>query len=260
MTVGALATGCLDRPLAPAAPHTSNIFVDQIKQTAIDKIDLLFMIDNSISMADKQAILAKAVPGLLQRLINPVCVSTSNPALSQPGPGPTAPCPDGYKKEFSPINDIHIGVISSSLGSHGGQYCDEKVEVQIPMPPHLNPMLNDRAYLLGKVRPGLYSFNNTGFLAWEPSDTTLSAHERDSATMSNDFTSMVTSAGETGCGYEAQLEAWYRFLVEPFPPQSVTLNTMTNQAELSTCTETDKSGCDNELLAQRASFLRVDSL
>jgi hypothetical protein len=82
----------------------------------VNKIDLLFEIDNSISMADKQASLAKAVPGLLQRLINPVCVSVTDANVTQSGPGPTLPCPDGFKREFSPINDIHIGVISSSLG------------------------------------------------------------------------------------------------------------------------------------------------
>jgi len=32
------------------------LFVDQIVQTAVDRIDLLFMVDNSASMADKQDI------------------------------------------------------------------------------------------------------------------------------------------------------------------------------------------------------------
>ncbi|MFO7181466.1 MAG: hypothetical protein DIU78_022370, partial [Pseudomonadota bacterium] len=44
-----LAAGCLQRPVVPQDPQTSNLFVDQIRQTAVDKIDLLFMIDNSIS-------------------------------------------------------------------------------------------------------------------------------------------------------------------------------------------------------------------
>src|SRR6188768_3752921 len=41
-----LVTGCLARPLTESSPTTSNLFVDQIEQTAIDKIDLLFMVDN----------------------------------------------------------------------------------------------------------------------------------------------------------------------------------------------------------------------
>jgi hypothetical protein len=45
-----------------------------LDQRQVDKVDLLFMIDNSISMADKQRILADAVPVLVQRLVDPICV------------------------------------------------------------------------------------------------------------------------------------------------------------------------------------------
>jgi hypothetical protein len=30
---------------------------------------------------------------------------------------------------------------------------------------------------------------------------------------------MVVGAGQIGCGYEAQLESWYRFLVDPTPAE-----------------------------------------
>ena len=56
----AAAAGCLERPVTPLSPKTTNVFVSKIKQTAVNKIDLLFMIDNSISMADKQAVLKDA--------------------------------------------------------------------------------------------------------------------------------------------------------------------------------------------------------
>jgi hypothetical protein len=215
-------------------------------------MDLLFVVDNSISMADKQAIMAKSVPGLVQGLINPVCVDVNNPTVTQPGPGATLSCPSGFRRDFTPVNDIHIGVTTSSLGTHGGQYCDETVMVQVPMPPHYNLTLNDKAHLLAKVRSGLYSFNNAGFLAWEPGDASLSVHERDAATLVTDFTNMVTAAGETGCGYEAPLESWYRFLIDPHPPDRVELDSTTSQAVL--------VGEDTELLAERAAFLRPDSL
>src|SRR5262245_35737369 len=52
----------------------SNATVDRIRQTGVDKIDLLFMIDNSVSMADKQEILKAAVPDLVGRLVSPSCV------------------------------------------------------------------------------------------------------------------------------------------------------------------------------------------
>src|SRR5688500_18126699 len=50
------------------------VTVEQIVQTSIDKIDVLFVVDNSSGMADKQALLSQAVPGLVERLVNPDCV------------------------------------------------------------------------------------------------------------------------------------------------------------------------------------------
>ncbi|HEY3236930.1 MAG TPA: hypothetical protein VGJ84_19585, partial [Polyangiaceae bacterium] len=216
------------------------------------KLDMVLVIDNSISMSDKQAILSKSVPGLVQRLINPICVDVGGSGATQPGPGPGLSCPIGFAREFTPLTDIHIGIITSSLGAHGGQYCDETVMVQFPQPPHYNLTLNDKAHLVGKVRTGLYSYNNTGFLAWAPDDSSLSDHERNASTLIADFTNMVTAVGETGCGYEATLESWYRFLIDPHPPDQVQLDTTTSKVVL--------IGEDTELLAERAAFLRPDSV
>src|SRR5687768_5842466 len=132
-----IAPGCLDRPVAPIEPNTTNVFVDQIKQTAVDKIDLVFMIDNSSSMADKQTFLADAVPQLVGRLVNPVIDALTG------------------KPEFEPITDIHIAVITSSLGGHGANQCAQASE-------------NDKAHLLPLVRSGLSSYQNQGFLWWDP--------------------------------------------------------------------------------------------
>src|SRR5512136_2610123 len=81
-TFGALAlstipllAGCLDRPVAPASPNTSARVVERAKQDRVNAIDLLFMIDNSSSMADKQAVLSDAIPQLVKRLVNPGCIN-----------------------------------------------------------------------------------------------------------------------------------------------------------------------------------------
>lgn len=108
---------CLERPVVPAEPQTTNVFVDQIVQNAVDKIDLLFMIDNSISMADKQELLRRAVPVLLNRLITPLCVDVNGEPLGTTVDA-SGNCAVG-EPEFSPIRDIHIGVITSSLGAIG---------------------------------------------------------------------------------------------------------------------------------------------
>ena len=87
------------------------------------KVDLLFMIDNSISMSDKQEVLRAAVPDLVARLVNPVCVDTEGNQYPAPPEGSTT-CPDGPEgqpltQEFNPIRDINIGIVSSSLGDGG---------------------------------------------------------------------------------------------------------------------------------------------
>ncbi len=239
----AITGGCLQRPVEPQDPKTNNVYVDQIRQTAVDKIDLLFMIDNSISMADKQEILADAVPVLVNRLIAPNCVD----GMGNPTGGTVdsnGECPGGSSAEFNAIEDIHIGVVTSSLGGHGGEVCSgTNTDMNTP---------NDHGQLLGSVRAGLPQYNGTsGFLAWDPTGMkNMPPGEGNAATLIANFTDHVISAGETGCGYEASLEAWYRFLIDPEPPQSV------DQVNgVST-----KMGIDQTILTQRDAFLRPDSL
>src|SRR3954470_15416775 len=45
-----------------------------------DKVDILFMIDNSAGMGAKQALLAASVPAFLQRLTAPFCVDAGDPS------------------------------------------------------------------------------------------------------------------------------------------------------------------------------------
>ncbi|MEO7330603.1 MAG: hypothetical protein ABI193_18660, partial [Minicystis sp.] len=111
--------GCLDRPLAPNDPKSTHTYNDKLPQSRVDKIDLVLMIDNSGSMADKQAILADAVPDLVKGLVDPLCVDEKGIPTSAPPKSPLDPCPHGTAREFEPIKDIHIGIISSSLGGHG---------------------------------------------------------------------------------------------------------------------------------------------
>jgi hypothetical protein len=249
MLCGAAVTaGCLDRPVAPATPKTSNVYVDEIRQTAVDKIDLLFMIDNSISMADKQAILAEAVPLLVTRLITPVCVDPDGNAVGGNADGTTGKCASGAA-EFSPIRDIHIGVITSSLGSHGSVGAKDVCVAAED---------DDHAHLLGQIRTGLQPYDGNGFLKWDQTaqDGKPSKYnppgDSNSGTFTDKFTAMVTASGEKGCGYEASLEAWYKFLIDPEPPAAVVVPPGTSTSVV--------MGTDDVILAQRAAFLRPDSL
>ena len=155
-----VASACMDRPVVPTEPHTSNLYIEPIRNEVIDKIDLLFMIDNSQSMGDKQKLLASAVPQLVDRLVVPRCVNAAGDVKLRTSPSEA--CPAGFAPEFRAVNDIHIAVITSSLGAHGAV-------APVPGCSGGSPA-DDRAQLLAKVRTGmsLQSYANSGFLAWDP--------------------------------------------------------------------------------------------
>src|SRR5258708_13751484 len=178
------------------------------KQNKVSKIDLLFMIDNSSSMADKQAILANVVPALVRRLVDPICI---NPTTGAPmgNRRPDGSCAAGVA-DFDPVNDIHIGIISSSLGGHGSMgVCDD------PDARKTFPHNNDHGHLIarGPMDVVVPTFMNQGFLNWNPK-TMMGQVPADVA---GPFATMVTGVGQHGCGYEASLEAIYRFLIDPNP-------------------------------------------
>src|SRR6478736_741934 len=260
--LGLLVTGCLSRPLTDMSPTTTNYVVEELEETAVDKIDLLFMVDNSVSMTDKQEILKEAVPVLLSRLVFPICIDdagtpTGANTLSN------GQCPEGKgQPEFGAIGDIHIGIVSSSLGAHGGSQC------AAPGPGQENN--DDRAHLIGSMRgdrfPVSKTWNNSGFLAWDSSGRANSPPGISEAkSLTSAFQDMIEAIGEHGCGYEASLESWYRFLVDPEPParvehigkNTVRSSKLTINADGSTGACVD---CDDVLLAQRKAFLRPDSL
>lgn len=211
----------------------------------VDKVDLLFVIDNSGSMADKQALLGQAVPTLLERLINPLCLSTEDRTDYASVAGPEAACPAGFEREFEPLVDLHVGVVTSSLGGHGAELCS-------PEAPSFNESQDDHAWLLGTRRAFLPSYAGLGFLAWDPAQRLDPPGETNVMDFLQTFSQHVTAAGEKGCGHEATLEAWYRFLVDPNPPQTISVDMSTSIAT--------PEGTDEVLLAQRRAFLRADSL
>ena len=92
---------------------------------AADKVDVVLMVDNSASMADKQRLLATAVPALLSRLINPRCVDANGAAATMQPTDPSMPCPGGYKRELTPVTDLNIGIVDSSLGGMGSDACPD---------------------------------------------------------------------------------------------------------------------------------------
>ena len=131
-------------------------------ETSADKVDALLMVDNSLGMADKQRCWRLPFRGWSKRLTNPDRANyDQNPSDSR-AEAPGAPCPAGFSREFRAIDDLHVGVVSSSLGGHGADQCSPEEGST------WNPQKNDAGHLLGSVREGLPQAGS-GFLAWNPS-------------------------------------------------------------------------------------------
>jgi len=210
---GGAAGASTGEPLAPLTPAS--------------KVDLLLAIDNSLDMGAKQKLLADSLPYLLDGLAHPPCVPPGQTAPWKPGPAEGA-CPEGTQRAFAPVTDVHVGVVSSSLGGHGapGQYgtgfCEFDPQTTFGAGIAVNnPTMNDGGRLLSRKKTapagtsdGQYAEVPTtnGFLTWAPGAA-------DPSELAANVADLVQGADEIGCGFEAQLESWYRFLVDPSPPK-----------------------------------------
>ncbi len=227
--------------------------------TKTNKVDLLFSIDNSRSMAEKQAILALTVDDLVASLVNPTCVDAAGLAVAnQPANGSDA-CPAGSQRVFAPVTDLHIGIVSSSIGGHGADSCPNSDMSTKECQPGVNTTNNDKGRLLSRLDQcggtQAPTYDGKGFLAWDPGQVATPPGEKvfDDAMgggLAPTFRNMVIGVGQIGCGYESQLESIYRFLADPDPYETIS-------AESGVAVP---SGTDSVVLAQRKAFLRPDSL
>jgi hypothetical protein len=138
----------------------------------IDKLDLLFMVDNSNSMAEEQGALKAQFPKLIS-------VLTSGQRFA------------GDPSPFPPAKDIHVGIVSSDMGIPGVNFGNNT---------NCLPDGGDDGRLQHTPR-------GTGCDASYPSFLSYSAMAGQSAAkFANDF-ACVASLGTGGCGFEQQLEA-----------------------------------------------------
>ena len=209
------------------------------KQRELDKLDILLAVDDSISMADKQRLLRDAVPDLIGRLANPLCVDADRVAFAGFTPGAGQPCPKGpngqlLEREFLPVSDVHVGLVTSSVGAAGGDSKDYQ------------------AHLLGSLAhgAGLPGMTPQGFLAWTDA--------KPQADFQAEVQAMMEAVGESGAGYEGPHEAWLRFLVDPAPFQELLFGPCDGDSPAPACSF--KYEVDQTVLQQRQAFLRPDSV
>jgi hypothetical protein len=214
----------------------------------IDKIDILVSVDNSRSMLQKQEFVAAAMQGFLTELV-----------------AGTAGAPPV-------VEDLHIGIVTSSLGGGGApDVCDPNATIEAFENPQLTKFSrhnDDKGHLVNRIKPDPQNPPPSGiedpvadaqpsnFLAWLPAGTPRPAVTplSDPMALARDFSQLVTGAGSFGCGLEAQMESWYRFLVQPDPWDSIQLDTSV------TPPAAQLVGTDATILQQRHDFLRPDSL
>jgi hypothetical protein len=265
---GGAVAGCGNVAVPPIETPPEAPDIVPFASSNVDKVDILLMIDNSRSMADKQQILAFAVPDLLGTLLNPKCLDgTGLPTKAQPS-GPLVSCPPGAHRAFSPITDIHVGIVTSSLGSHGADTCSVTGDTQW-CPGGANPSNNDGGHLIARQdacgSKSIPTYENKGFLAWDPAQRLSPPGEAQAGAVAVDgqgttttvtpgllptIKDLVDGVGQIGCGFPSQLESWYRFLVDPDPYQTIAVQ----QGKAT------PQGTDTLLLKQRADFLRPSSL
>jgi hypothetical protein len=194
-----------------------------------DKVDLLLVVDNSQSMSDKQSELAKRVPELVSALTNP---------------------PAGGRKA---VSDLHVGVITSSLGSHGTSACDPAGTTGHP---------DDHGHLLPRGDATCAGTATASALTWvfDPAAVGTFKGIAGVTAMQTATSCVIASVGEGGCGYEETLESMYHFLVEPSPYLTANAKCTFGSPSDACGGNIELSGVDTELLAQRKAFLRPDSV
>lgn len=247
--VGLSATGCLDRPVAPIVPGKGSLVTTKLRVTNFDKVDLLLMVDNSASMRDKFTELGRRMPELIKALADPEVD------------------PETMKPKTTRVADLHVGVITSSLGSHGTAVC---------MAAHKR----DGGHLLPRAgENGTVGFT-VDVVGGKPQQTSCAAPVASSAltwafdpavpaqhvgqasvkAMESSVSCVVQSAAEDGCGYEAQLESIYHFLIDPAPYLTANADCGADGTACPSTAKIKPVGVDDELLKERRAFLRPDSI
>ena len=207
--LAATSIGCLEREIFTGEPKGVQPAVARTteEQPPTKGTDWLFIIDDSISMADKQAVLAASIEHAAWYATR--CLS---PDLTRDVAPLDGECPAGFNRTvlLPSFSSGSFGLITTSLEA-GGEACAES---------------NRRAHLAAPV-----------------------SQEEAARTSGGQLVAQLNHVGEEGCGYEAPLEALYRFLVDPEPPARVTTRGDGNSRV------TVAEGIDEELLRQRAAFL-----
>ncbi|MBN2195047.1 MAG: hypothetical protein JW751_19680 [Polyangiaceae bacterium] len=160
------AAACTDRGLTEGGPDQHHPFLFEVTVSGTDRLYLLLVLDNSAGMADKHRLLARALPDLFAQLFAVNCENANGVrVLSEDGD-----CPEGFGATFTRFTDVHVGVITTSLGGHGGIACTPAEGSTF------SPEMDDRGELVAPLR-GVPTDGDQGFVQ-APGSTASSTTQR----------------------------------------------------------------------------------
>lgn len=97
-------SGCLERDSQSVSPCTQANVAREIAVTNVDRVDLLFLVDNSGSMAQEQESLRRELPAMIRIL--------TSGDFDQDG---RLDGPD----DFEPVKNLNVSIVSSDMGTAG---------------------------------------------------------------------------------------------------------------------------------------------
>jgi hypothetical protein len=220
----ALSIGCMDRKPAPVCPVPTELNETEAMIGGFEGVDMLVVVDNSISMSEEQAILATSFFPLINSLVNPlpgwawpaaddlrVAIVTSDMGLSWGGnpyeegdgwPG-TNPCSEsgdnGIFQSYGAGTSVNIAEGSIECAADATQCPTGWVCENIDDETNIGVCNDPDGDGTNQACPNLASL-------W--AETTPDANNDDLAFQ----VSCLSKQGTTGCGFEQQLQSAARAL------------------------------------------------
>ncbi len=145
------------------------------------RLDVLLVVDNSMSMAEEQAELSATFPSLIRSLLDP------------------PPDPVTGLREHVALHDVHVGVVSTDMGTGG--YSVETCS---------DPIDGDNGELQHAPNPGLPDCDP----AYPTYLSNSGEHDRESIDWLSTAFGCIATLGIDGCGFEQQLKAAAKALID----------------------------------------------
>ncbi len=201
---------CTQRPLVRAEPGTESYVLEEFAQAGSVPVDILVVVDDSRSMKEEQANLALQFPSLIRALLDP-------------------PLDAEGKRQWVPVTDLHVGVVSTDMGTGG-----------VTMETCADPIDGDDGILQHSPAPGTPGCGTSypTYLEYASGSPDPALVDR----MVADFGCMAT-LGTDGCGFEQQLEAALKGLTSHAVPGGANSGFMRPDSILTVLFVTDEEDC-----------------